>query len=407
MPEKARLLKRLKEGAFNVPPFYHVPAEGFKTDDLAGLAEFLQKECHEYKVIARSAHPQEEFFKGGTFDSLETYADVAGIKFARQQIISRAKTKRRLTILRQQHFNHAPDVDYDAMGLIVMPFIEGNCVMAKRLGGHWEFGYSAVCGTNVQAEPFITLTPHDRRLLQISEDVEKYLGFRCEIEYIISEDGIIYVVQAKDISHIDTLEQRESERSVVLDGVRRIRKRRNYRERPIFVMDNKSFYLRVIGLCEDMVQDWHPVKPTIEDVIEAVQAYESELERFALRNERFAVLGLSIQVPGDLFQVANHYLDDTPEAQHRLSKALHDNMYKVDQFLAESDTLIAKDKLRRNLCSHDAYGVDTVRNPLWSVYWDADKHDAMVRKFTKLGFRTGDMVGIEVDADGKPRVFRL
>jgi hypothetical protein len=59
------------------------------------------------------------------------------------------------------------------------------------------------------------------------------------------------------------------------------------------------------------------------------------------------------------------------------------------------------------LGSHDAYGIDTVRNPLWSVYWPADQHEAMVAQFRRVGFKTGDTVGIDINADGKPVVFRL
>jgi hypothetical protein len=42
-------------------------------------------------------------------------------------------------------------------------------------------------------------------------------------------------------------------------------------------------------------------------------------------------------------------LDDTPEQQAELSKALHNNLYQIDIFLSEADTLIAKDKFRINL----------------------------------------------------------
>ena len=69
--------------------------------------------------------------------------------------------------------------------------------------------------------------------------------------------------------------------------------------------------------------------------------------------------------------------------------------------------MIAKDKLRINLGSHDAYGIDTVRNPLWSAYWDLEKHDDMVKSFKRLGFKTGDTVGIEVDAGNVPTIYRL
>jgi len=126
-----------------------------------------------------------------------------------------------------------------------------------------------------------------------------------------------------------------------------------------------------------------------------------------LKHHRFCVLGLSIQEPEELYQIANHYLDDFPQMQAELSRALHDNLYKIDYFLSESDTLIAKDKFRLNLCGHDAYGIDTVRNPMWSVFWQMEKHEKMVKQFKKLGFKTGDIVGIEIDSDERPIVYRL
>ena len=407
IPEKAKLLKRLKEGDFDVPDFIFLPAERFKSENFTELAVFLDSHKESYKVIARSAHPQENIFKGGTFDSLETYADVAGIKYARNRIIKLAKTTKRLTIERQQQFNHAPTIDLDEMGVIVMPFVNGSSVMAKMIGDYWEFGYCRDRIHKIQSEPYITKTPHDRRLLQLSEDIQKHLGFRCEIEYIISSHGEIHVVQAKDISNIEILEQKESERSILLDGVRRIRKRRNYRERPVYVMDNKAFYLKLIGKCEDFILGGAGSKPVIEDILDIVTQYQADLEEFSLRYQRFCVLGLSIQEPEELYQIANHYLDDFPDIQPLLSKALHDNLYKIDYFLSESDTLIAKDKFRLNMCGHDAYGIDTVRNPLWSVYWHMDKHEMMVKEFKRLGFKTGDTIGIEFDSDDKPIVYRL
>lgn len=407
LPEKARLLEQLKEGKFDVPDFIYVPATDFKNENFGALKTFLHNHHESYKVIARSAHPQEEFFKPGTFDSLETYADLDGIKHARKRIIALGKTAHRLKVLRQQRFNRAPEIDLDDMGVIVMPFIDGTSVMAKMLGKIWEFGYCRDRIHKVQSEPYITSTPCDSKLLQASEDIQKYLGFACEIEYIISADGEIHVVQAKDISHIETLEQKESERSIKLDGVRRIRKRRNYRERPIYVMDNKGFYMSIIDKCEDMVHGCEGPPPSIEDILVMIGTYEEELEDFALKHQRFAVLGLSIRVPEALSQIANHYLDETPELQKDLSRALHDNMYKRDYFLSEADTLIAKDMLRLNLRSHDAYGIDTVRNPLWNVYWYAERHEQIVRKFNRLGFRTGDTIGIDIDPEDKPTVYRL
>jgi len=407
IPEKARLLDRLKKANFNVPDFIYLPAADFRNENFKALESFIGNHRESFKVIARSGHPQEEFYKGGTFDSLETYADVGGIKYARKRMITSAKTSRRLAILRQQQFNGAPDIDLDEMGVIVMPFIDGINVMAKKLGNQWEFGYSFNRTPQVQKDPYITQTPHDRNLLQISEDIQNCLGFRCEIEYIISEEGDIVVVQAKDISHIDTLVQKESERSIRLDGLRRIRKRRSYRERPIFVMDSKALYLDIISKCEDLVIGGQGPATSINDILGIISAYDDELENFALRHERFGILGISIQVPEDLFQIANHYLDDTPDFQKQLSRALHNNLYKRDYFISEADTLVAKDRIRFNLGTHSAYGVDTVRNPLWSVYWHADRHEFILKEIRRIGFRTGDTIGIDIDAEEKPTVYRL
>ena len=407
LPEKPRLLKKLKEGKFNIPDFIYVSSSDFENEAFDDLKAFL--DCHRgsFKVITRSAHPQEEYFKGGTFDSLETYADPGGIQYARTKIINLAKTAKQLNIKRQQKFNNSPEINPEDMGVIVMPFISGTSVMAKMIGNHWEFGYCRDRNHKVQREPYITKTPHDIRLIELSEDIQKYLGHRCEIEYVVSGEGQIYVVQAKDISHVETLEQQQSERSIKLDGIRRIRRNHNYRERPVYVMDNKAFYLEIIGKCEDLVRGKKKNKPAVEDILDIIARYQSEREDFALRHQRFCILGLSIQEPEELYQIANHYLDDFPDLQSRLSKALHDNLYQIDYFLAEADTLLAKDKFRVNLCGHDAYGIDTVRNPMWSVYWYMEKHAVTVENFVKLGFKTGDTVGIEIDSDEKPIVYRL
>ena len=407
LPEKARLLKQLQKQNFNIPDFIYVSATDFEKDNFEALEIFLKNHRESFKVIARSGHPQEEFFKGGTFDSLETYADVAGIQYARKKIINLANTAKQLTIKRQQKFNHAPKINMDDMGVIVMPFIYGTSVMAKMIGKYWEFGYCRDRSHKVLREPYITNTPHDRRLIDLSQKIQECLGYRCEIEYVVSEAGEIHVVQAKDISHIEVLEEKKSERSIKLDGLHRIRKRRSYRERPVYVMDNKAFYLRIIGKCEEYLMNGENSPPVIEEIVDIVNLYQADLERFALRYQRFCVLGLSIQEPEELYQIANHYLDDYPDIQPILSRALHDNLYKIDYFLSETDTLIAKDKFRLNMCGHDAYGIDTVRNPLWSVYWKMDKHEQMVREINRLGFKTGDTIGIEIDSDGKPIVYRL
>lgn len=406
IPEKAKLLEKLQTHGFMVPDFLYVPADQFIREEFTQLDAFLTTHRESYKVIARSAHPLESEFKGGTFDSLETYADIGGIKYARNRMIKIAETSKQLSIQRQQMFNNAPEIDLNDMGILVMPFVTGSSVMAKMIGRDWEFGYCRNRTNKVQSEPFITKIPHDQRLLTISEDIQKVLGFKCEIEFIISTEGEVHVVQAKDISDIETLEKKESEPSIKLDGIRRMRKRRNYRERPVYVMDNKAFYIDIISQCEELVQTGRDPKTGLHDILAGILAYEEELESFALRHQRFAVLGFAIQEPSELYQIANHYLDDAPELQKELSKALHNNLYKIDIFLAEADTLIAKHKFRINLCSHDAYGIDTVRNPLWSAYWHVDRHDAVVKEFVRLGFKTGDTIGIDIDAEERPIVSR-
>lgn len=406
IPEKSRVLEQLRQGGFNVPEFIYISAEDFKKENFGALQTFLGRHQESFKVIARSAHPLEHRFKGGTFESLETYADIAGIKYARKRIIKAAGTVKRLSILRQQKFNRAPQLVPEEMGIIVMPFIEGASIMAKMIGDHWEFGYSRNRSHKVQRSPYITKTPHDRKLLQLSEEIQKYLGFRCEIEYIISEDNEIHVVQAKDISAVELLEQKESERSVQLDGVRRIRKRRNYRERPIYVMDKNALYISAVSKCEGMLNGDGETAADIGDVLAVFAEYEASLEDFALKYERFGVIELTPKDPQELYQIVNHYLDEIPDLQKQLSKALNNNLYKIDYFLSEADTLIAKDRITINMCTHDAYGIDTVRNPLWSVYWYLDKHDKIIRKFNQLGFKTGDTVGIDINSDEKPTVYR-
>jgi hypothetical protein len=406
IPEKAKLLEKLKNHGFNVPDFIYVPADIFNTEAFEQLDQFLQTHRESFKVIARSAHPLESKFKGGTFDSLETYADIAGIKYARKKMLAMAETAKWLSIKRQQIFHHAPKIDINEMGVVVMPFVEGTSVMAKMIRNEWEFGYCRDRSYKVQNEPYITKVPHDRKLVQLSRDIQKALGFKCEIEYIVATTGEVHVVQAKDISNIETLEEKESERSIKLDGIRRIRVRRNYRERPVYIMDNKTFYIHIISLCEDIVHDAKGAVPDITPVISCIHAYEKELEAFALQHQRFSVIGFSIQDTGDLYQIAGHYLDDFPDLQQTLSNALQKNLYDIDIFIAEADTLIAKDKIRINLCSHDAYGIDTVRYPLWSAYWNLERHDSMVKEFLRLGFKTGDTIGIDIDAEGKPLVYR-
>jgi hypothetical protein len=404
LPEKPRLLEKLKACGFNVPEFIYIPAKNFEDENFDALKRFFAHSCDLYKVIARSAHPIEHFYKGGTFDSLETYADVAGIRYARKKMIKSVRTFKRLSIARQQKFNHAPDFDPEALGVVVMPFIEGTHIMAKMVEDHWEFGYHSK-PQKIHGDPYITRIPHDRNLLDLSRDIQKVLGFSCEIEYMISEDGKIWVVQAKDISHIEMPKRMQSEDAIQLDGIHRIRRRRNYRERPIFIMDNRALYIEIIGKCEDIILGAN--EGSITDVLNFIGALEREMENFALRHQHFAVMGFSIEVPQELFQIANHYLDDLPEDRQRLSGALRENLYKIDYFIAEADTLIAKEKIRVNLGTHEAYGVDSIRNPMWSVFWRVERHDEVVKRLREIGFKSGDVVGIQIDADDQPTLHRV
>jgi hypothetical protein len=68
IPEKPRLLKQLKKGKFNIPDFIYVSASDFKEEKFDDLNAFLDRHRESFKVITRSAHPQEEFFKGGTWE---------------------------------------------------------------------------------------------------------------------------------------------------------------------------------------------------------------------------------------------------------------------------------------------------------------------------------------------------
>ena len=109
LPEKAQLLDKLRGCGFAVPDFIYVPAEDFENENFEVLASFLERHRESYKVIARSAHPHEAFYKAGTFDSLETYADLGGILFARKRMIRYAQTTKRLTIFAAAVFRGRAD----------------------------------------------------------------------------------------------------------------------------------------------------------------------------------------------------------------------------------------------------------------------------------------------------------
>jgi len=407
IPEKPRLLKILKDDGFNVPDFYFISGEDFDEGDFLELQEFLNRSCTSFKVIVRSAHPQEDRFKGGTFDSLETNCDITGVQYARNRITKLARHAKRLNILRQQRFNGAPQIDIDQMGIVVMQYIEGLQVMAKQLGDQWEFGISGFAKEKVPVESYITRRPPDERLLELSDTIQRYLGFRCEIEYILDYSGVIHVVQARDISLIDLLETNRFEQTLRLDGIRRLRKRNNYRERVIYAMDNPSIYERIMAMSSELLREQERVEEKFGKILKVIEEYEQELEQFSLKYQYYAVLGLKIRIPDELFHKASHCLNELPDYQARLTQVLLENQYQIDYFLSEADTILAKDRLHLNLCTHAAYGVDSVRNPLWFIHWTPEHHDAVVNQFRKLGFKTKDMIGIEISPEERPMVYRL
>ena len=59
------------------------------------------------------------------------------------------------------------------------------------------------------------------------------------------------------------------------------------------------------------------------------------------------------------------------------------------------------------MCAFRQHGIDTVRNPLWSAYWQLERHEEVVKAFERLGFKTGDSIGIDIDPEEKPIVYRL
>ena len=407
IPEKPRLLGILKDAGFDVPDFLFMSGEDFDKGNFNKLKDFLDHSCSSFKVIVRSAHPLEDRFKGGTFDSLETNCDVNGILYARNRITKLARHAKRLNILRQQRFHGAPQIDIDQMGIVVMQYIEGLQVMAKKLGDQWEFGISGYAKEGGQVESYITRRPPDERLIELSETIQSQLGFRCEIEYILDHDGLIHVVQARDISLIDLLEQNRFEQTLRLDGIRRLRKRSNYRERVIYAMDNPSIYERIMAMSSELLKEQERVEEKFGEILKVIEEYEQELEQFSLKYQHYAVLGLKIRIPDELFHKVSHCLDELPEYQAWLTQVLLENQYQIDYFLSEADTILAKDRLRLNLCTHAAYGVDSVRNPLWFIHWTPEHHDAVVNQFRKLGFKTEDMIGIEISPEERPIVYRL
>lgn len=327
IPEKPRLLRILKDAGFDVPDFLFMSGEDFDQGNFNNLKDFLDHSCSSFKVIVHSAHPLEDRFKVGTFDSLETNCDVNGILYARNRFTKFSRNAKRLNILRQQRFKGAPQIEIDQMGIVVMQYIEGLQVMAKKLEDQWEFGISGYAKEGGQVESFITRRHPDERLMDLSETIQSQLGFRCEIEYILDHDGLIHVVQASDISLIELFEQNRFEQTLRPYGIRRLRKRCNYRERVIYVMDNPCIYERTMALSLELLHEQGRVEEKFGEILKVIEEYEQELEQFSLKYQHYVVLALKIRIPDELFHKASHCLDELPEYQARLTQVLLNNQY--------------------------------------------------------------------------------
>ena len=91
------------------------------------------------------------------------------------------------------------------------------------------------------------------------------------------------MVQARDISLIDLLEQNRFEQTLRLDGIRRLRKRSNYRERVIYAMDNPSIYERIMVMSSELLKDQERVEEKFGEILKVIEEYEQELEQFSLK----------------------------------------------------------------------------------------------------------------------------
>ncbi len=125
------------------------------------------------------------------------------------------------------------------------------------------------------------------------------------------------MVQARDISKVETFERKESQ-FIRLDGLHRTRKRRNYRERPVFVMNNRLLYIEIISACEVLVHDRPGPVTAIAEVLALLRDFERQMEAFALTHARFGVLGLSIRVPAQLYRSPTS-LDEPRSGKRRFS----------------------------------------------------------------------------------------
>ncbi|MGD9018171.1 MAG: hypothetical protein PVH30_12345, partial [Desulfobacterales bacterium] len=86
-PDKVAFLEKLQSGGFNIPDFIYLSSEALENDCQKAITAFLGSINGAVCVIVRSAHPLEAHFKGGTFDSFESTADLDGIRLAFRKIV--------------------------------------------------------------------------------------------------------------------------------------------------------------------------------------------------------------------------------------------------------------------------------------------------------------------------------
>jgi hypothetical protein len=285
LPEKALHLEMLKKGRFNVPDFIYVPAEDFKNENFEKLRSFLKRHQESFKVIARSAHPLEEAFKPGTLIHWKPMRMWPGFNMP-ENGSSNGKIGQQTLHFEAAEIQPRAGTGSEDMGIIVMPFINGNGVMAKMLGNSWEFGYCRTVPTRWKANRLSPKPPttrvfwkSPRRFRNTSvSNAKSNTSFPGMVKSTWSRPRIFLTLRP--------WMKKEDERSVHLDGIRRIRKRSNYRERPVFVMDNTAFYMDIIDRCENIVMANDPPESRIQDALEIIASQEAECEDFAMRYER-------------------------------------------------------------------------------------------------------------------------
>ncbi len=410
-PDKVEMLQNLQAAGFDVPGFVYLPAERLARGDTDALAGFLQGRPQTARLLVRSAHPEEAAFKGGTFDSFLATPDLDGVRLAWRRMVRSCRTAKRLSIRRQQVFWGAPSIDPEEMGALVMPFIEGPCIMAKALNGRWEFGVSPQEGAG---EPYLTTTAADEDLLAQCRSVRDSLGVSCEIEWVRSaKDGRLYLVQARDISRLPTAPPVEegplpcsARDGLVMDGLRRVRDDGRRRQRPVFVMDSRELLSALDAAFRDPAESGDRGAGATDAALSAIHSFEGAMERFALSHERYAVLAVAVHLP-DLYGFPERLPAAGPGCRKALGKALRGCQYAIERFLAEADTLVAQEGTSFHPCTHAVFGISSVSHPLWSVSWKADRRGDILDALHRLGVRTGRRIEIALNSSGLPELYSV